>query len=152
MSINESSINNISKLVRKNAIKRRQPECPICLDHFNKDNPAHVTRCGHSFHKKCLQDWLRDNRECPLCRSILPLSEHPRLKIKVSYSPTGHLHVDDDGIPVSWKFLNAISYPDKNTVITYEGPYISRSEAYNALHVYYSNLKTRQLITSFRIR
>lgn len=29
------------------------------------------TKCRHIFHQKCLQRWLRDRDECPICRSGL---------------------------------------------------------------------------------
>lgn len=26
------------------------------------------TGCGHYYHGKCLQDWMKRSRSCPLCR------------------------------------------------------------------------------------
>ncbi|KAF4659882.1 hypothetical protein FOL47_007388, partial [Perkinsus chesapeaki] len=71
----------------------RQTSCPICLEDFdlhessNKKNDSEteqapltgqeceLLRCGHKFHKACLQEWqeqgihrARDGLRCPVCR------------------------------------------------------------------------------------
>ena len=44
-------------------------ECVICLS----DSPEHMKmlRCKHSFHKKCIQEWMKKEPLCPLCRDPL---------------------------------------------------------------------------------
>jgi hypothetical protein len=32
------------------------------------------TKCDHVFHKRCCQDWLRQARTCPVCRTDIPES------------------------------------------------------------------------------
>jgi len=27
-----------------------------------------VTNCGHTFEKKAIEDWLKNNKECPVCK------------------------------------------------------------------------------------
>jgi hypothetical protein len=49
-------------------------ECPICLDEFDdsdEENKSFVTDCGHKFHGKCLERWLRERDTCPSCRKVL---------------------------------------------------------------------------------
>jgi hypothetical protein len=50
-------------------------ECPICLEIFGElddDSLLCTLKCGHSYHKKCLNDWLFKDNTCPNCRiSIL---------------------------------------------------------------------------------
>lgn len=45
--------------------------CPICYTAF--DNVLEVRRlkdvCNHKFHTHCLQEWLRRDCRCPLCRA-----------------------------------------------------------------------------------
>ena len=43
--------------------------CTICQDVFS--DPMRVS-CGHSFCKKCLEDWYTSSRksECPTCRTV----------------------------------------------------------------------------------
>lgn len=51
-------------------------KCTLCLE-LMKD-PS-VTTCGHTFCWRCIQDWVREKTECPLCRQhvagahVLPL-------------------------------------------------------------------------------
>ena len=47
-------------------------ECPICLEAI--DNNTITIRCQHSFHTKCLEQWVKtpieengNNFNCPLC-------------------------------------------------------------------------------------
>ena len=52
-------------------------KCLSCLDKKNKK--LYFTGCEHTFHGRCLDKWLQQNRECPLCRSYiheLALTEH----------------------------------------------------------------------------
>ena len=45
--------------------------CSICLENYNKDNIINVLKCGHKYHKDCIDDWINDNNKCPLCRLSL---------------------------------------------------------------------------------
>jgi len=40
-------------------------KCPICLDVFK--NPYSIG-CSHLFCKKCIDKWLDENYNCPVCR------------------------------------------------------------------------------------
>lgn len=45
-------------------------KCVICLDNVYKTN--HIkTLCNHLFHNECLDNWKKNNRKCPLCRTII---------------------------------------------------------------------------------
>lgn len=46
-----------------------ETNCIICLKTF-KDNKI-TTPCGHFFHKKCLNEWVRRQKNCPMCRNDL---------------------------------------------------------------------------------
>lgn len=39
-------------------------KCSICLTNMNDTS----TSCGHEFCQTCLDDWLSNNRTCPVCR------------------------------------------------------------------------------------
>ena len=42
-------------------------ECPICYELC----PDYTTKCGHKFHKECLDMWLDKHYTCPMCRYMI---------------------------------------------------------------------------------
>ena len=44
-------------------------ECVICLS--NSPRNMKMLRCKHSFHIKCIQEWMKKEPLCPLCRDPL---------------------------------------------------------------------------------
>lgn len=52
-------------------------ECLFCLEKYNKsENMTHS--CGKTFHKKCLENWLKIKPECPNCKQYLQFSDCKR--------------------------------------------------------------------------
>jgi hypothetical protein len=43
--------------------------CPVCLDDY-AGNVMILKECKHTFHETCAKSWFRDQRTCPLCRTI----------------------------------------------------------------------------------
>lgn len=44
--------------------------CIVCMDDFGEESDEGVwTNCGHFFHEKCLEDWLKIRKKCPICKS-----------------------------------------------------------------------------------
>ncbi|XAR55135.1 hypothetical protein NMG60_11030543 [Bertholletia excelsa] len=61
--------------------------CPICLvDYQPKDTLRTIPECNHYFHAKCIDEWLRMNATCPLCRRSPPdsLVVTPSLSASIS--------------------------------------------------------------------
>lgn len=50
--------------------------CTICLDFFKY---PHTIKCGHTFCGGCLQRWMDQTVECPMCRSEIPQEPVPNL-------------------------------------------------------------------------
>jgi hypothetical protein len=44
-------------------------ECVICFEDYVEDNSARRLRCGHVFHKTCIDSWFLRSSVCPLCKS-----------------------------------------------------------------------------------
>lgn len=45
-------------------------ECAICLKCFKETEICWLlVKCGHAFHKSCVENWLKINWSCPLCRA-----------------------------------------------------------------------------------
>ncbi|XP_030549660.1 putative RING-H2 finger protein ATL21A [Rhodamnia argentea] len=43
--------------------------CAICLSEYQpKETLRTIPACGHYFHAQCIDQWLRRNASCPLCR------------------------------------------------------------------------------------
>ena len=45
----------------------RENECPICLDNFK--NPQTLNKCQHKFCKSCIDQALKINNRCPVCKA-----------------------------------------------------------------------------------
>jgi len=53
--------------------KKVDCDCSICLDPLNKGSVIQIQKCGHTFHKKCLEDCLDSQPLCPICREPVGL-------------------------------------------------------------------------------
>ncbi|KAM7274838.1 hypothetical protein ACFE04_016704 [Oxalis oulophora] len=73
MGLNESTIATYQKMVLGES--RRLPgtndtTCPICLSEYNtKETIKFIPECQHCFHADCIDEWLRMNGTCPVCRN-----------------------------------------------------------------------------------
>lgn len=45
-------------------------KCIICIDTIEETEMRFV-RCGHSFHRTCINSWLKVNNACPICRTVV---------------------------------------------------------------------------------
>ena len=43
-------------------------ECSICLEDFDVGQKISELPCCHLFHKGCVEQWMQNNHNCPLCR------------------------------------------------------------------------------------
>ena len=46
--------------------------CTIC---FVEMTDATITKCGHSFCKDCIEEWINRNHECPTCKEKLAVKD-----------------------------------------------------------------------------
>jgi len=49
--------------------------CCICLEAFDENNPAKLTKCGHEYHLQCIMQWYQRNSCCPMCGTDVELVE-----------------------------------------------------------------------------
>jgi hypothetical protein len=47
---------------------RESGECAVCLDEYEAGDALRTMPCAHGFHERCIVEWLRASRLCPLCR------------------------------------------------------------------------------------
>jgi hypothetical protein len=57
----------ISKILKKEKDSNLD-YCSICLDNFNEMTILRKLICNHSFHIECIEKWLSENTNCPMCR------------------------------------------------------------------------------------
>ena len=43
-------------------------DCVICLGKFHDNEYDALLPCGHRFHMHCLNEWSKENMNCPMCR------------------------------------------------------------------------------------
>ena len=46
--------------------------CCICQYEIEKGQNFVITPCNHVFHSKCLERWMEEKMECPICRGVIP--------------------------------------------------------------------------------
>ena len=50
-------------------IENKEIECIICTEQFEYKQYKRVLKCcNHTYHKKCIDKWLKKNSTCPYCR------------------------------------------------------------------------------------
>jgi len=66
-----NSLNNIKKLDKKDRLVKDKECCCICMETFTKKNIRRELKCGHNFHKSCIDKWFlkSETLRCPICRT-----------------------------------------------------------------------------------
>lgn len=55
--------------------------CSICLGEYQpKESVRTIPECNHYFHVGCIDEWLRKNPTCPLCRNLPRTPEVPLVR------------------------------------------------------------------------
>jgi hypothetical protein len=85
-----------------------EEECPICYSEFDKNESIASIRCGHSFHRKCVQEWINFNgKTCPVCRTQIKECQDCNGKLVINFSYTGTvIPLDKRGIILNRNLTN----------------------------------------------
>lgn len=52
------------------------PECSICFGRYSEGDEMRKLRCGHIFHRECVDVWLLEHQNrCPLCVAVVGPAE-----------------------------------------------------------------------------
>jgi len=46
-----------------------QQQCAVCLQAYETGETVRTLPCFHQFHAQCVDQWLRQNRKCPVCKT-----------------------------------------------------------------------------------
>ncbi|XP_004247719.1 RING-H2 finger protein ATL16 [Solanum lycopersicum] len=72
--LDESVIRSIPvfKYKKREENSRIHSECVVCLNEFQENEKLRVIpNCAHIFHIDCIDVWLQNNANCPLCRNSI---------------------------------------------------------------------------------
>lgn len=79
--LNRATIDSYPKTVLGESQRLPNPNdgtCPICLsDYVPKETLRTIPECNHYFHAECIDEWLKLNATCPLCRNTQDGSLRP---------------------------------------------------------------------------
>ncbi|PON51347.1 43kDa postsynaptic protein [Parasponia andersonii] len=71
--LDDTTIESYQKLVLGESRRLPGPNditCPICLSEYrSKETLRCIPECKHCFHAECIDEWLRLNGTCPVCRN-----------------------------------------------------------------------------------
>ncbi|KAL0428741.1 UNVERIFIED_CONTAM: putative RING-H2 finger protein ATL21A [Sesamum radiatum] len=71
--LDDSSIETYRKIILGESRRLPGPNgvtCPICLaDYHPNDTIRCIPECEHCFHSDCIDEWLRMQNTCPVCRN-----------------------------------------------------------------------------------
>lgn len=71
--LDESTIESYTKVVLGESRRVPGPNhgtCPICLAEYHpKETVRCIPECEHCFHAECIDEWLKINGTCPVCRN-----------------------------------------------------------------------------------
>jgi len=73
----------IDRVLKKSRVVQSECCCCVCLDEFEVNAECYTLPCQHFFHHKCIFQWLRTSRTCPMCRYPL-LTQKTSSKKRVS--------------------------------------------------------------------
>ena len=119
--------------------------CVICLEDI--DQNVRFLRCSHSFHSDCINKWIKEKKECPICRvSIEEKTEHiPVLPSYTNYRSNFETILATGIFALSTMIakhpMHDIKYSPYTNLIEIVGRSFTRrviSNSYSAIHRYMS--------------
>jgi hypothetical protein len=74
--LNERQINNLHSFkynkkdqqLGNNLEDAQERQCIICFEEYENDQDVKALPCIHSYHKSCIDKWLRSHNSCPVCK------------------------------------------------------------------------------------
>ncbi|KAJ7954729.1 RING-H2 finger protein [Quillaja saponaria] len=86
-----------------------ESECSVCLNEFQENDKLRIIpNCSHVFHIDCIDVWLQNNANCPLCRTSI--STNTRFQ-------TGRVFTPNPSPPDSTPFTDNLMGGDEDFVV-----------------------------------
>ena len=64
------------KQATKDVVKEEKDICPICILNYEIKEELIILGCKHVFHSSCIQEWIKLNSTCPICRCGVQTKEN----------------------------------------------------------------------------
>jgi len=64
---NSSALSRLATVSEKQQSSENNIVCSICISDIKRNNIFNL-RCGHMYHKSCIEQWVYKHGTCPLCR------------------------------------------------------------------------------------
>ncbi|EAS00853.3 C3HC4 type (RING finger) zinc finger protein (macronuclear) [Tetrahymena thermophila SB210] len=68
--LNENQLKDfpVHKFQKKPGMSQDLLNCPVCLCEFEEGEEVKILDCCHSYHSNCIDEWLKKNTHCPVCK------------------------------------------------------------------------------------
>ena len=124
----------IQKKFRKALENPNLEACPICYGNMLYPRLTKTLRCGHKFHRKCIEQWSDTNPSCPLCRTSIeperPYHLHRLISIPISYNintTVNRINALIGGLRNAATMIEAISLLNEIDILINNLPYSERA-------------------------
>ncbi|CAG0923315.1 unnamed protein product, partial [Notodromas monacha] len=97
----KKALSNIPIRHLKAADKEVQGEgesCAVCIESFKVSDAVRVLPCRHEFHKTCVDQWLLDQRTCPMCKMDILKFYGLKLAPGMTESQESIIQIDTDDL------------------------------------------------------
>lgn len=66
-----------SKSLSSKIPEEEKDKCAICMAHYEVGEEVKTLTCTHIFHTECIDQWLKLNRTCPVCKQSIRALDGP---------------------------------------------------------------------------
>lgn len=117
-------------------------DCCICLEK-NTSGESIKTKCHHGFHEKCINEWLKNDSRCPICRSQIGRNVRQQ-RISESYIQTMESTTENNNNN------NEDGFVSESILQQHERPHANVEEIGRGFELRRSDTSMRELMGSMR--
>lgn len=78
-SVSPAAVHVIEALKKRKVAPHTSESCVVCMDAMA--SPCVELPCGHQFHERCIEPWLKMHSTCPTCRHQLPTDAYTNYSV-----------------------------------------------------------------------